>query len=190
MKNRLWFILILVFISAFSAAAQNRTVTNDDLEKYRQKRLAAERDLRENYERLGFPSPAELEKQIEQSRVERSDLAARLRAENIEREQLNLERQRAEIEARNNNRQYQTQDYQRDGQDYFYNNAPYGFYSFPNSGFSNFGFRNNRFNRGNFRNNNRGNYGNSPRIEYRNNLPVRVPAPPRPILAPGGGRRK
>lgn len=192
MKNRLWFILILVFATAFSAAAQNRTVTNADLEKFRQKRLATERDLRENYERLGFPSPEELERQIEQSRTERSELAARLRAETLEREQLNLERRRAEIDAQiRSSQQYQTPNYQSNGGDYFYN-APSGFYSFPNFnyGFPNGGYyRGGQFNRGGFRNSYRRNYGIAPRIEYRNNIPVQVSAPPRRILAPGGGRR-
>ena len=194
MKNRLCFILILVFATAFSIAAQNRTVTNADLEKFRQKRLAAERDLRENYERLGFPSPEELERQIEQSRIERSELAARLRAETLEREQVNLERRRAEIDAQTrSSQQYQTQNYQSSGGDYFYGGTPYGFYSFPNLGygFPNGGYyRGGQFNRGGFRNNYRRNYGNAPRIEYRNNIPVQVPAPPRPILAPGGGGRR
>ena len=179
MKKRLLFILVFSFISVVSASAQTRTVTNEDLEKFRQKRLAAERDLRENYERLGFPSPEELEKQIEQSRRERSELAARLRAENLEREQLDLERQRSEAEIRSRNYQIQNQIYQpRYEDDYFYNYPQNGFFSFPN-----FGFRNNRFNRGNFRRNN----GNQTRIEYRNNLPVIIKQP-QPIRVLGGRR--
>lgn len=188
MKIRLLFILTLTSITAFSAAAQQtRTVTNDNLEKYRQKRVAAERDLRENYERLGFPSPEESERQIERSRVERSELAARLRAENLEREQLDLERQRAENEARSRNYPVQTQNYASSEDDYFYNYSSGGFYSFPNFGYPNNRF--NRFNRNGFGNRNRRGFGNQPRIEYRNNLPVIVPPPPRPILAPGGGTR-
>ncbi len=182
MKKRLWFILIFSFIAAASASAQNRTVTNGDLEKFRQKRLAAERDLRENYERLGFPSPEELEKQIERSRVERTELSARLRAENLERERINLERQIAENEARNNFYQSQPQNYSQYENDYFSGYSPYGLLNFYNSGFLN--RRSNRFNRGGF--------GNRQRIEYRNNLPVIVQPPPRRILAPrqaNGGRR-
>lgn len=187
MKKGLWFILVFSFIAAVSVSAQTRTVTNDNLEKFRQKRLAAERDLRENYERLGFPSPEELEKQIEQSRVERSELAARLRAENLESEQLDLERQRAANEARIFNYQNQNRNYSPRSDDYFYNYPSNGFFSFPN-----FGYLNNRFNRGGFGNRNRRNFGNQPRIEYRNNLPVIVQPPPRIIIAPrttSGGRR-
>ncbi len=186
MKKRLWLVLIFSFIAA-SASAQTRTVTNEDLEKFRQKRVAAERDLRENYERLGFPSPAELEKQIEQSRIERSELAARLRAENLESERLDLERQRAANEARSFNYQNQNRNNSPRSDDYFYNYPSNGFFSFPN-----FDFPNNRYNRGGFGNRNRRNFGNQPRVEYRNNLPVIMQPPPRPILAPrttGGGRR-
>jgi hypothetical protein len=191
MNKRLLFILVFSFIAAVSVSAQTRTVTNDNLEKYRQKRVAAERDLRENYERLGFPSPEELEKQIEQSRVERSELAARLRAENLERQRLDLERQRAENEARIRSYHVQNHNYSGHADDYFYNYPAGGFYSFPNFGFPNNRF--NRFNRGVFGNRNRRGFGNQPRVEYRNNLPVIIPAPPRRILAPAaanrGGRR-
>lgn len=187
MINKRWFfILALSFITAVSAVAQTRTVTNSDLEKFRQERLAAEKDLRDNYEKLGFPSPEELEKQIERSRVERAELSARLQADNLERERINLERQIAENEARNNYYQSQPRNYSQYENDYFSGYAPYGFLSFQNSGFPNRRF--NRFNRGG----SGGNFGNQPRIEYRNNLPVIVQPPPRRILAPrqaNGGRR-
>lgn len=68
-------------------AQQARTVTNADLEKYKNKRIQAERDYEQNYARMGFPSPEELQKQIEKSRIEREALAARLTAERIQREQ-------------------------------------------------------------------------------------------------------
>ncbi|NOT49124.1 MAG: hypothetical protein HOP17_15445 [Acidobacteria bacterium] len=68
-------------------AQQARTVTNADLEKYRNKRVQAERDYEQNYARMGFPSPEELKKQIEKGRVEREALSARLTAERIQREE-------------------------------------------------------------------------------------------------------
>lgn len=188
MNKRLLFILVLSFTAFVSASAQERrTVTNDDLEKFRQKRLAAERDLRENYQRLGFPSPEELEKQIEQSSRERSELAARLRAENLEREQLELQRRRAENEARSFN--LQIQNYGAGADDNFYN-YPWtggGFFSFPNFGFPNNRF--NRFNRGGFGGGRR-NFGNQPRVEYRNNVPVIVQPPGRRIAAPNAGGKR
>ncbi len=68
MKKRLLFILCLFFVWTDSSAAQTKSVTNRDLEKFRQKRLQTEREYRENYSRLGFPSPEELEKQNVESR--------------------------------------------------------------------------------------------------------------------------
>lgn len=83
-------ILILGAVPAFSQRSA-RTVTNVDLEKYRQQRLRAEKDYAENYERMGFPSPEELQKQIEKSRAEREALATRLVAERLQREHAEAE---------------------------------------------------------------------------------------------------
>ncbi len=81
------FVFCLIFFLAGSAAAQ-RSVTNADLEKYKQARLQAARDYRENYERLGMPSPEELEKRREASRLEAEKLYDKLRAERLETERL------------------------------------------------------------------------------------------------------
>ena len=95
MKARILLLLCLSLLTAFSAFAQTRTVTNADLDKFKAKRLQAERDYRENYARLGFPSPEELDRQIEKSRIERQELSLRLRTERLEREK--AEALRAEI---------------------------------------------------------------------------------------------
>lgn len=84
-------VLGLVFMFAYAGFAQTKTVTNLDLEKYKQARLNAERDLRENYKELGFPSPEQLEKQKEQSRKDLSLLSQRLREERLAREALQME---------------------------------------------------------------------------------------------------
>ncbi len=47
----------LVFSLTVVGFAQTRTVTNATLSKFTEKRLAAERDYRDNYQRMGFPSP-------------------------------------------------------------------------------------------------------------------------------------
>jgi len=86
MKKRLLFILCLCFVSANSALAQTKTVTNADLEKFRQKRLQTEREYRENYEKLGFPSPEELERQRGQSRLENEEILIRRKEERLENE--------------------------------------------------------------------------------------------------------
>lgn len=86
--RKILFLSILTMIAAVSISAQApKVITNADLEKHTQKRLAAEKEYRENYARLGFPSPEALEAEIEKSRVEREHLAARLAAERLEREQ-------------------------------------------------------------------------------------------------------
>lgn len=95
MKRGLLFFVVLIATGiGGSAFAQTRTVTNADLEKFRQERLKAEKDYRENYARLGMPSPEELRRRAEQSSKETSELAARLRADELERERLNAERAR------------------------------------------------------------------------------------------------
>jgi hypothetical protein len=95
--TRVLFVIVGALVLSTGAAAQN-TVTNADLEKYRQKRIAAEKDLRENYERLGFPSPEELEAKRAADAKEREELAARLAQERIERERI-LAEQRASEQA-------------------------------------------------------------------------------------------
>ena len=62
MKKQITVFLGLILALSSAAIAQTKTVTNSDLEKFRQKRLQSERQYRENYERLGFPSPEELER--------------------------------------------------------------------------------------------------------------------------------
>ena len=87
----LWASLMVVAVTpAFSQRAA-RTITNADLEVYRQERLKAERDYAANYDKMGFPSPEELKAQIEKSRIEHEALSARLAAERLQREQMEVE---------------------------------------------------------------------------------------------------
>ena len=92
------FIVILMGVSY--VGAQTLEITNADLEKFRAKRLAAEKELRENYARLGFLSPEELAKQAEKESKERTELVDKLRADRLERERVDVERLRviSEIE--------------------------------------------------------------------------------------------
>ncbi len=87
MKCKLVILTIVGLITVVPLFSQSRTVTNTDLEKYKQKRLKAEKDYNDNYARMGFPSPEELQKQVEKNRVEREALAARLAAERLRQEQ-------------------------------------------------------------------------------------------------------
>ena len=86
MKMRIVFFICFVLSSVILTAAQARVVTNADLEKYSAARLKAEKDLRENYSRLGFSSPEERERRSAAAAKEREGLAARLRQERIAQE--------------------------------------------------------------------------------------------------------
>lgn len=84
-------LVISVSILLAGMVSAQATVTNADLEKFRQKRLAAEKELRENYAKLGFPSPEEMERQNAESAKLRDELAARLERERLERERIAAE---------------------------------------------------------------------------------------------------
>lgn len=88
---------LIISLAAISVA-QVRTITNATLERHQQKRLAAERDYRENYARMGFPSPEELERQREADMAARLELADQLRQARLEKERLELERRSLDLE--------------------------------------------------------------------------------------------
>src|SRR5688572_18017273 len=79
-------ITILILTAAVSLCGQTKTVTNADLEKYRQTRLESERQLKEKYAELGFPSPEQLEKQKAERRREMEQYSDELRQRRIQRE--------------------------------------------------------------------------------------------------------
>jgi hypothetical protein len=125
MKKRILLFTILIFSTSALTLAQTKTVTNADLETFRNERLAAEKDLRENYAKLGFPSPEELEKQIEQSRIEREELAARLGDERIARQQYEIDLLRSQ----NYFLQSQNKIYTRSPRAFFYGVSPFFYYN-------------------------------------------------------------
>lgn len=85
MKERILLVLSLIlaittgFVSAQTGAT--KTVTNADLEKFRQKRLAAEADYRANYEKRGMPSPEELEEREAERRRWHAEFSQQVEAE-------------------------------------------------------------------------------------------------------------
>lgn len=84
MKERILLILSLLLITNVAVFAQTaaRTVTNDDLDKFRQKRVQAEADYRANYQRLGMPSPEEMKKQEAERQAWLTEYAKAARIEN------------------------------------------------------------------------------------------------------------
>lgn len=99
MKLRLLFVLVSIFLFAGFSSAQ-RTVTNADLNRYKDQRVRAESDLRENYARLGFPSPEELERRDQERAKARQDLALKIRDQELEEARLRLQYQMAAAAAR------------------------------------------------------------------------------------------
>lgn len=98
MKQRLLFFLCVVFGCAGLAAAQGKTVTNADLEKFKQKRLQAEQDLKAYYAKLGL-TEEDIAKQEAADAKSREELSARLRATRLEQERIDAEARQYEIEA-------------------------------------------------------------------------------------------
>ena len=79
--------LIVVLVGSAPLLGQTQTITNADLEKYRLQRLAAEKELRENYRDMGFPSPEELARRNEadsRALAERSERYKKAQAERAE----------------------------------------------------------------------------------------------------------
>ncbi|MCW5960930.1 MAG: hypothetical protein KIS76_12270 [Pyrinomonadaceae bacterium] len=96
MKFKIFFLMFAILALCFTAFGQQkakRTITNADLEKFKVKRIAAERDLRENYEKLGFPSPEEMERRRKTADEELEKLSEKLLRERLERERVMFEQQ-------------------------------------------------------------------------------------------------
>lgn len=95
MEMRGIFVAVFLIAAVLQVSAQQRTVTNQDLEKYRSARMLAEKDLRENYAKMGFPSPEELERQRIADAKALDVLSTRLRNERLERERVHVEQLQA-----------------------------------------------------------------------------------------------
>ena len=89
----------LVLSLALVSAAQVRTITNSTLQKFQEQRIAAQQEYRDNYARLGFPSPEELDRQRDEDMASRIELADQLRHARLEKERLELERRSLDIQA-------------------------------------------------------------------------------------------
>lgn len=93
---KILYFVCFVFVLTLTAVGQTKIVTNLDLEKYKDQRVKAIADYRENYQRLGMPSPEELARRNEQDRKDLAELSVKLRTERLEKERLAAERERAE----------------------------------------------------------------------------------------------
>jgi hypothetical protein len=180
MKKRLLFILSLIFCLGSFASAQTKTVTNSDLEKFRQKRLQAEKDYNENAKRLGFPTARELAERNKQNTKELIEFSERLRAERLENER--IEAAQAQIDAVQTQNNYlqslNNTSPQIVERNYYYGYSPYVYYGGRSAYGGSWGiYYNNGWS--NYYNNRRGNYN---RRNYWGNRmqPIRPPKPIRP----------
>lgn len=99
MKQRVLFFLCAMVAFAGFASAQGKTVTNADLDKFKQKRLQAEKDLKDYYAKIGLTAE-DVAKQEAAEAKEREELSARLRASRLEQERIaNEARMREEVAA-------------------------------------------------------------------------------------------
>jgi hypothetical protein len=138
MKKQILLLIGFIIIFANVVSAQTKTVTNADLEKFRQKRVQSETEYRENYQKRGLPSPEELDKRREQNGKALAELSERLGKERMEREEKQQEEEYRQAQYRLYLRNYASQ----------YNQGAYngnGYYPLGYFGYSN-GYSNNSFN--------------------------------------------
>jgi hypothetical protein len=123
------FMCVCLSVVVFS---QTPTVTNLDLEKYRIERMMADKEYRENYARLGFPSPEELERQRQEDQAARVELAERLRHARQDQERIQLDRDRLDLDAARLQSEIDANAAAQEQREGYYGNYPnYGTYGYP-----------------------------------------------------------
>jgi len=90
MRQKTLFVCCLIAVSC-SIGISQRNVTNADLTVYRDSRLKADREYRENYRRWGQPSPEELDRRRDESLRDTVELSIQLRAQRLERERIDAQ---------------------------------------------------------------------------------------------------
>src|SRR5262245_46454761 len=70
-------------VCAYAQGGAVKTITNADIEKYRQERIRGEEEYRQNYARLGMPSPEELDKRDAERQKRMTELSQQLRTERL-----------------------------------------------------------------------------------------------------------
>jgi hypothetical protein len=128
-------VALLFFAAVISVTAQKRTITNADLEKYKQERARAEKEYMDTYQQLGRPSPAELRQQRDESLASTARVAEMLMEQEFERERIELRREQTRRYDDVSGRQYY-ESYTGIAPAYFY--GGYGF-----GGFGAYGVGNN-----------------------------------------------
>ena len=127
------FSLCLCICLSVVVFSQTPTVTNLDLEKYRIERMMAEKEYRENYSRLGFPSPEELELKRREDQAERMEIAERLRQARQDQERIQLDRERLDLDAARLQAEIEANAAAQESreEDRYYGYPNYGVYGYP-----------------------------------------------------------
>ena len=133
MSRRSIFVLCFVMLLSGLAAAQAKTVTNADLQKFKEKRIQAEKGLKNYYAEMGL-TEEEVAKRDAADAKAREELSARLRSERLEREWLERDRMEREMAAAPPQvNVYVPQQQERINQGYYgYPNPYYNYPYFPN----------------------------------------------------------
>ena len=92
------FCVLFSFSTATSAQTSRRTVTNFDLDKYRDQRVAAEREYRDTFAQRGMLSPEEIKAASDQRVQQTLDLALEIRQQNLEEQRISLEARAQQLE--------------------------------------------------------------------------------------------
>ena len=98
MKRAGWGFFFMLAMVTFGVA-QVPTIDNFTLEKYQKQRVAAQRDYEQNYARMGFPSPEELDRQREADMNARLQLADQLRQARLEQQRIDIQSRGLDIQA-------------------------------------------------------------------------------------------
>ena len=138
MKKQILLGLSLILgLTTFGFAQATRTITNDDLAKFRQQREQADAEYRATYKQRGMPSPEELAQQEAARQKDLAEYAARSRELQLRQDELQSQQNQVVIQG----------DYSN-GQGGYYNQQPYyGGGQILYNGYSNYGggrYRGNR----------------------------------------------
>jgi hypothetical protein len=136
MRSRSFFVLASILAFAGIGAAQ-RQVTNADLETYRDQRIRAQAELRQDYARLGFPSPAELERREQERNRHIDQLANTLRQQSLDE---NKSYREYESAFASRPQQIIVQQPEEDPYHAGDMNPAYPIYGYPNYGYPGYGF--------------------------------------------------
>jgi len=90
MRQKTLFVCCLIAVSC-SIGISQRNITNADLKVYRDTRIQADREYRENYRQWGLPSPEELDRRRDESMRDMVDLSLQLRAQRLQRDRLDAD---------------------------------------------------------------------------------------------------